>query len=58
MGTKGFITVATGSDKYYKVAENLLKSYRLFSKDPLPFAILADRENEYTKAFDKVLLIQ
>lgn len=54
--TKGFITVATGKEDYYKLARNLLHSYRFFSTSPLPFAILADRENEYTSEFDDVLL--
>ena len=44
----GFLTIAAGDEKYYKMAANLLQSYRYFSKSPLPFAILADRENEYT----------
>lgn len=54
--TKGFITVATGKEDYYKLARNLLHSYRFFCTSPLPFAILADRENEYTSEFDDVLL--
>lgn len=55
---RGFITVATGKEKYYKVAYNLLQSYRKCTKDPLPFTIIADRENEYTKAFDDVVLLE
>lgn len=54
--TKGFITIATGKEEYYKLAGNLLHSYRYFCSDPLPFAILADRENEYTAEFDDVLI--
>lgn len=54
--TKGFITIATGKEEYYRLAQNLLRSYRCFSKMPLPFAILADRENEYTAGFDDVIL--
>ena len=46
--THGFITIATGDAQYYKIAVNLLHSYRWFSKAPVPFAILADQENEYT----------
>ena len=52
--TKGFITVATGNEQYYKIAQNLLRSYRFTTKEPLPFAILCDAENEYTKEFDDV----
>lgn len=57
IGTRGFITIATGDDWYYKIALNLLISYRYCTKNPLPFAILADRENEITKEFDKVIIL-
>jgi len=56
--TKGFITVATGNEYYYKLAYNLLTSYRYFAKNPLPFAIIADKENEYTKCFDNVIVVK
>lgn len=52
--TKGFITIATGKEQYYEIARNLLRSYRFTTKNPLPFAILCDSENEYTKEFDDV----
>ena len=52
--TKGFITVATGKEQYYKIAQNLLRSYRFTTKEVLPFAILCEEENEYTKEFDVV----
>ena len=54
--TQGFITIATGKEEYYRLAHNLLRSYRYFCKEPLPFAILADRENEYTEDFDDVII--
>jgi hypothetical protein len=54
---RGFITIATGKEKYFQLARNLLFSYRQFSKTPLPFAIITDRENEYTKEFDDVVII-
>lgn len=54
--TKGFITIATGKEEYYILAHNLLRSYRYFCKQPLPFAILADRENEYTAEFDDCII--
>ena len=58
MGTSiGFFTVASGEEHYYKIAMNLLRSYRHFTKNPLPFAILADRENEYTREFDRTILL-
>lgn len=56
--TKGFITLATGSERYFELAVNLLKSYRLFSDDPLPFAILADRNNKFTEQFDEVIILE
>lgn len=54
--TRGFITVATGKDNYYIQALNLLHSFKLFNPET-PFAILCDRENEYTKEFDDVVII-
>ena len=55
---KGFITVATGSEKYYILAYNLLRSFRYHSKSPMPFAILCDRHNTWTEAFDEVVTIE
>ena len=52
--TKGFITIATGKEQYYEIARNLLRSYRFTTENPLPFAILCDAENEYTREFDDV----
>ena len=52
--TKGFITIATGKEQYYEIARNLLRSYRFTTKEPLPFALLCDSENEYTTEFDEV----
>ena len=56
--TKGFITIATGKDMYFQFAKNLLLSYKLYSKHPLPFAIMCDRENEYTALFDDVVVFE
>lgn len=53
---KGFLTVATGREEYYRLAHNLLRSYRHFCSERLPFAILCDRENEWTADFDDVVL--
>lgn len=54
---KGFITIATGRDEYFVLAHNLLLSYRFFSRSRTPFAIICDRENEYTADFDTVVLM-
>lgn len=56
--SRGFVTIATGKEQYYKIAVNLLKSYRFFTKEPLPFAIIADRENEYTALFDHTIILE
>ena len=55
---KGFVTIATGDEKYFILAANLLKSYRYFTKERYPFAIITDKENEYTELFDKVVLLK
>lgn len=54
---RGFVTVATGSDGYYKMAADLLLSYRGRGKGKYPFAIICDRENEYTAMFDQVVVV-
>lgn len=54
---KGFLTVATGKEMYYVLAHNLLMSYRLHSAEPMPFAILCDRFNEWTADFDEAVII-
>lgn len=54
--TRGFVTIATGKEQYYKIAHNLLLSYRYFSSSPMPFAIIAEEENVYTADFDDVVI--
>lgn len=56
-GERGFVTIATGSDRYYEMAVNLLHSYRFHSEEHYPFAIICDHENEKTKEFDDVVII-
>lgn len=53
---RGFVTVATGNEYYYKLARNLLRSYRIFNFK-YPFAILCDRNNKYTEEFDDVVIL-
>ncbi|MBQ6421429.1 MAG: hypothetical protein IJK02_10185 [Clostridia bacterium] len=55
--TRGFVTVATGKEEYYRQAYQLLRSFRLFHPDT-PFAILCDRENEYTRAFTDTVILK
>lgn len=53
---RGFVTIATGAEKYYKNARNMLRSFRVHNKDG-KMAILCDRENEYTNEFDDVVVL-
>lgn len=55
---KGFVTMATGNERYYKMAINLLNSYKYFTTRPYKFAIISDKENEYTEQFDDVVIIE
>lgn len=56
--SKGFVTIATGEERYYELAYNLLVSYRKHTKNPLPFCIIAEEENQYTSSFDKVIVLR
>lgn len=56
--TKGFVTVATGSDRYYELAANLCRSYKTRGAGEYPFALVCDRENEYTAVFDQVVIVE
>ncbi len=56
--TRGFVTIATGGACYYRLAENLLLSYRRLARDPLPFAILCEEENRVTASFDRTILLE
>ena len=55
--SRGFVTIATGREEYYILAHNLLMSYRFHSRSQVPFAVICDKENEYTADFDKVVLM-
>ena len=55
---RGFVTIATGDAKYYRMALNLLKSYRKNSKDDVPFALLCDRDCPEARAFDTFVLME
>lgn len=54
--TRGFVTLATGSEIYYQMAVNMLHSFRIHNKGS-KMAILCDRENEYTAEFDDVIVL-
>lgn len=56
--TRGFITIATGSEHYYRLARQLLRSFRCCGGDTVPFALICDRENEYTSEFDDVIVLE
>ena len=53
--TRGFVTIATRKRHYYEIARNLLRSYRLFTRQPMPFAIICDQENDISSEFDDVI---
>lgn len=55
---KGFVTVATGSKNYYKLAYNLCLSYKKRGKGKYPFALICDKETEYANIFDEVIIVQ
>lgn len=55
--SRGFVTLATGHEKYYKAAANMLESYR-YQNCKTRFGIICDRENEYTKHFDDVFVLK
>lgn len=55
--TRGFLTIATGDERYYRLARNLLHSYRLHCSNPYPFALLADRKNSIASEFDQVIVM-
>lgn len=59
MRTRGFVTIAVGDVRYYKLAKNLLMSYRFQTpeNERYPFAVITNVENEYTELFDKVIVI-
>ena len=54
---RGFVTLATGNIVYYKMAANLLASFRIHNTG-VPFAIICDRKNEYTDLFDDVIVLE
>ncbi|MGF0032185.1 hypothetical protein ACQRBN_04375 [Bariatricus sp. SGI.154] len=55
---KGFVTVATGNDKYYQLAYNLCLSYRKCGQGKYPFALICDKETKYNSFFDDVVIVE
>lgn len=54
---RGFATIATGNPKYYKLAVNLLYSYKVNGKASEPFAIICDKVCPEVFEFDDIVLI-
>lgn len=54
---RGFITIATGNRKYYQMAVDLLRSYKLNGASTLPFAIICDRDCPEAREFDDMVLL-
>lgn len=57
LGKRGFVTIATGKQKYYDLAQNLLHSYRMNGNSDVPFAILCDRDCPVAREFDDIVLL-
>lgn len=55
---RGFVTVATGNDKYYQLAYNLCLSYRKRGRGKYPFALICDKETTYNSFFDDVVIVK
>ncbi len=55
--TRGFVTLATGNIKYYRMALNMLNSFRIHNPNA-KFAIVCDKNNEITKQFDDVVVLE
>ena len=56
--TRGFVTIATGQERYFDIARNLLHSYRMFASEKSSFAIICDKKNSYTEEFDDVIVLE
>lgn len=55
--TRGFVTIAAGSSHYFRLARNLLRSYRRFGKEQLPFALICDKVCDEAREFDDVVVM-
>ena len=55
--TSGIVTIATGSDRYYTMARNLLHSIRVTSPNT-KVAILTDKNNPYMHEYDDVVILK
>ena len=58
MSTRGFVTIATGNEKYYELAYNLLRSYKKYASEETPFALICDRHTSQTALFDQVIIVE
>ena len=56
-GERGFVTIATGKNRYRKLAYNLLLSYKKNAGCSHPFALITDRKDHYSDAFDYTVII-
>lgn len=54
--TRGFVTLATGNEKYYEMALSMLRSFKVHNPDA-KMAVLCDRKNKYTGEFDDVIIL-
>lgn len=58
MQEKGFVTIATGDDRFMRLAYDLKKSYDYQHQDiKYPWAILTDKRDDYLSIFEKVVIL-
>lgn len=57
MKNRGIVTIATGNERYYKMAINLLKSIKV-TNPGLKTAIITDLNNKTTEMFDDVVILK
>ena len=55
--SRGVVTIATGSMRYYKMARTLVHSLRL-TNPTLKVAVVTDAANPYTSEFDDVVILE
>lgn len=54
--SSGIVTIATGSDRYYTMAKNLLHSVKIQSPNT-KVAVITDQNNPYAHEFDDVVIL-
>ena len=55
--SRGIVTIATGEERYYVMARNLLRSIRLVSPNE-KVAVITDENNPYIEEFDDEVILE